>query len=110
MRLPERFDRLGEMVRKELVQVFRAILEVYDVYGGQKRVDDHSFVGIPKVRVIVHDLSPEKPLVSVKYRQPKFDDLSRGRVLHVFRDRGDHEEVSDLPFDYSSEPSPLLMV
>ncbi len=95
---------------KQLVQVFRAILEVYDVYGGQKRVDDHSFVGIPKVRVIVHDLSPEKPLVSVKYRQPKFDDLSRGRVLHVFRDRGDHEEVSDLPFDYSSEPSPLLMV
>ncbi len=95
---------------KQLIQVFRAILEIYDVYGGKKRVDDHSFVGIQKVRVVVHDLGPEKPLVSVKYRQPKFDDLSRGRVLHIFRDRGDYEEVSDIPFDYSSEPSPLLMV
>ena len=95
---------------KQLIQVFRAILEIYDVYGGRKRVDDHSFVGIPKVRVVVHDLSPEKPLVTVKYRQPKFDDLSRGRVLHIFRDSGDAEEVSDIPYDYSSEPSPLLMV
>ncbi len=95
---------------KQLVQVFRAILEIYDVYGGRKRVDDHSFVGIPKVRVVVHELSPEKPLVAVKFRQPKFDDLSRGRVLHIFRDRGDHEELADLPFDTSSEPSPLLLV
>jgi hypothetical protein len=95
---------------KQMVQVFRALLEVYDVYGGKKRVDDHSFVGIPKVRVIVHELSPEKPSTAVKYRQPKFDDLSRGRVLHVFRDRGDSEELSDTPFDFSSEPSPMLMV
>lgn len=95
---------------KQLVQVFRALLEIYDVHGGRKRVDDHSFVGIPKVRVVVHDLTPEKPLIVVKYRQPKFDDLSRGRVLHIFRDRGDYEEVSDIPYDYSSEPSPLLMV
>lgn len=95
---------------KQLIQVFRAILEIYDVYGGKKRVDDHSFVGIQKVRVVVHDLNPEKPLIAVKYRQPKFDDLSRGRVLHIFRDRGDHEEVADIPFDYSSETSPLVLV
>ncbi len=95
---------------KQIVQVFRAIFEIYDVHAGRRRVDDHSFVGIQKVRVVVHDLAPEKPLVAVKYRQPKFDDLSRGRVLHIFRDRGDYEEVSDIPFDYSSEPSPLLMV
>ena len=95
---------------KQIVQVFRAIFEIYDVHAGSKRVDDHSFVGIQKVRVVVHDLAPEKPLVAVKYRQPKFDDLSRGRVLHIFRDRGDYQEVSDTPFDYSSEPSPLLMV
>lgn len=95
---------------KQQIQVFRAILEIFDVYGGNKRVDDHSFVGIPKVRVVVHDLNPEKPLITVKYRQPKFDDLSRGRVLHIFRDRGDYEEVSDVPYDFNYEPSPLLYV
>jgi hypothetical protein len=95
---------------KSLTKVMRAVFEVYDVHGGKKVVDDHCFRGIPKVRVMVHEFSPVKPLEPVSgYRQPKFDDLSRGRVLHVFRDKGDHEEVGDMPRDFDYVPSPVLV-
>lgn len=94
---------------KAVEKVLRQLLEVYDVHAGKKIVDDHTFQGIPKVRVMVHEFSPVKPPTAVKYKQPKFDDLSRGRVLHLFKDKGDHEEVSDVPFDTDYVPSPMLV-
>ncbi len=98
---------------KSLERVFRAVFELYDVHAGQRRVDDHSFRGIPKVRVMVHEFSPLKPPAetAVTYRMPKFDDMNRGRVLHIFRDKGDHEELIDTPrdFDYVPSPSPMLV-
>lgn len=94
---------------KAVEKVLRQLLEVYDVHAGQRIVDDHTFRGIPKVRVMVHEFSPEKPPTAVTYKQPKFDDLSRGRVLHLFKDKGDHEEVSDVPFDTDYVPSPMLV-
>jgi hypothetical protein len=95
---------------KTLAKVMRMVFEVYDIHGGKKLVDDHCFRGIPKVRVIVHEHSPLKPSTAVStYRQLKFDDLSRVRVLHIFRDKGDHEEVSDMPRDFDYVPSPVLM-
>jgi hypothetical protein len=91
-------------------RVLRMMLEVYDMHGGRKAVDDHTFRGIPKVRVVVHEFSPEKPPggASHGYNRPKYDELSRGRVLHIFRDKGEAEEVEDIPFDFDSLPSPLL--
>ncbi|MFY7951474.1 MAG: hypothetical protein ACOVT5_03105 [Armatimonadaceae bacterium] len=94
---------------KAVEKVLRQLLEVYDVHAGRRIVDDHTFRGIPKVRVMVHEFSPEKPPTAVTYKQPKFDDLSRGRVLHLFKDKGDHEEVSDVPFDTDYVPSPMLV-
>lgn len=94
---------------KAVVKVLRQLLEVYDVHAGKRIVDDHTFQGIPKVRVMVHEFSPEKPPTAVTYKQPKFDDLSRGRVLHLFKDKGDHEEVSDVPRDFDYVPSPVLV-
>jgi hypothetical protein len=94
---------------KSVVKVLRQLLEVYDVHAGKKLVDDHTFQGIPKVRVMVHEFSPIKPPTAVTYKQPKFDDLSRGRVLHLFKDKGDHEEVSDVPMDFDYAPRPMLV-
>ena len=93
---------------KAVVKVLRALFELYDVHAGKRLVDDHTFRGVPKVRAMVHEFSPVKPPTAVKYKQPKFDDLSRGRVLHLFRDKGDHEEVGDVPFDTDYVPSPML--
>ena len=97
---------------KKVERVLRTLLEVHDMHGGTKPVDDHTFRGIPKVRVVVHDFSPEKSPSAMPegYKQPKYDELSRGRVLHIFRDKGDSEELSDMPFDYDSVPSPMLSV
>jgi hypothetical protein len=49
-------------------------------------------------------------LVELKpgFKQPKFDDLSRGRVMHLFRDKGQSEELSDSPIDVDALPAPVL--
>ena len=94
---------------KRLEQVLRSVLELYDVHGGRKRAEEHHFHGVPKVRVMIHDYSPGNQFQSDMYPEPKFDDVSRFRVLHIFRDRGESEETVDAPFDYSWEPMPLSL-
>lgn len=93
---------------RHLVKVLRAIFELYDVHGGKRRAEDHYFRGLPKVRVMIHDYAPGSKFRATGYRQPQFDDLSRARVLHVFKDTGEHEEPWDAPTDWSWEPAPSL--
>ena len=95
---------------KAVVQVLRTVFEVFDIHDGKRIVDDHSFQGIPKVRAMVHEFSPVKTVVETgRYKQPKFDELSRGRVLHLFRDKGDMVAEFDRPRDFDSVPSPMLV-
>ena len=93
---------------KNLERVFRVITELYDVHGGQRRAEELHFRGVPKVKVMIHDYEPGNPFRSDVYPEPKFDDLSRVRVLHIFRDRGGHEEWVEPPFDFSWTPAPAL--
>jgi hypothetical protein len=93
---------------KNLERVLRVITELYDVHGGRRRAEDFHFRGLPKVKVMIHDYEPGNPFRSDLYPEPKFDDLSRVRVLHVFRDRGGHEELVDPPADFSWTPAPVL--
>jgi hypothetical protein len=93
---------------KSVERVLRAVFELYDRHAGQRKADDHCFRGLPKVRVMVHEYAPGKPFKATGYKEPKFDDLSRARVLHVFRDHGGHEADVEVPFDFSWEPSPVL--
>ena len=58
---------------------------------------------------MIHDYEPDNPFRSDQYPEPKFDDLSRVRVLHIFRDRGGHEELVEPPFDTSWTPAPVGM-
>jgi len=91
---------------KNLERVLRVVTELYDVHGGTKRAEELHFRGVPKVKVMIHEYEPGNPFRSDLYPEPKFDDLSRVRVLHVFRDRGAHEERVDPPFDFSWTPAP----
>jgi hypothetical protein len=91
---------------KNLERVLRVVTELYDVHGGTKRAEELHFRGLPKVKVMIHEYEPGNPFRSDVYPEPKFDDLSRVRVLHVFRDRGGHEERVDPPFDFSWTPAP----
>lgn len=95
---------------RKLEKVLRVLTELYDVHGGKRRAEELYFRGLPKVRVMIHDYEPGNPFRSDVYPEPTFDDLSRVRVLHVFRDRGAHEELVEPPFDYSSTPAPVGMM
>ena len=93
---------------RTVTNVLRQLFEVYDMHAGKRVVEDHHFRGIPKVRVMLHDYSPGSEFRATGYPEPQFDDLSRARVMHVFRDRGDQEELDEVPFDFSWEPAPAL--
>jgi hypothetical protein len=92
---------------RKVEKVLRVLLELYDVHGGKRRAEELHFRGLPKVRVMIHEYEPGNPFQSDVYPEPKFDDLSRVRVLHVFRDRGGHEERVEPPFDFSWSPAPV---
>jgi hypothetical protein len=94
---------------RKVEKVLRVLLELYDVHGGQRRAEELHFRGLPKVRVMIHEYEPGNPFQSEQYPEPKFDDLSRVRVLHVFRDRSAHEELVEPPFDFSWTPAPVGM-
>ncbi len=94
---------------RNLEKVLRALFELHDVHGGRLRAEDRHFQGVPKVRVMFHDYAPGNEFRSETYPEPKFDDVSRFRVMHVFRDREESEETTDVPFDFSWEPSPLAI-
>jgi hypothetical protein len=93
---------------RNLERVLRVLTELYDVHGGKRRAEEHHFRGLPKVKVMIHEYEPGNPFRSDLYPEPKFDDLSRVRVLHIFRDRGGVEEYVDPPFDFSWSPAPAL--
>jgi hypothetical protein len=92
---------------RNLERALRVLTELYDVHGGQRRAEELHFRGVPKVKVMIHEYEPGNPFRSELYPEPKFDDLSRVRVLHIFRDRGGHEELTEPPFDWSSTPAPV---
>lgn len=95
---------------RTFARVVRMLFELYDRTGGRRQADDHIFTGLPKVKVVVHDYAPEKPSRPHGFRETHFDELSRARVLHVFRDSGGEEAPTETPFDFSWEPSPALGV
>ncbi len=92
---------------RNLERSLRVLTELYDVHAGKRRAEEMHFRGLPKVKVMIHEYEPGNPFRSDLYPEPKFDDLSRVRVLHIFRDRGGHEELTDQPFDFSSTPAPV---
>lgn len=98
----------GGVGPRKLEKVLRGLFEVFDVHGGRRRAEDHHFRGVPRVRVMIHEYAPGNPFRAAEgYPEPKFDEVSRFRVLHVFKDRGDHEEPVEPPFDFSWEPAPF---
>lgn len=94
---------------RKLTRVLRRIFELYDRTAGQTRAEDPMFTGIPGVRVMFHDFTLEEPFKSDVYPEPQYEHLSRGRILHVFKDRGQQEEPLETPTDFSFTPAPLLM-
>ena len=91
---------------KNIERVLRIVAELYDVHAGR----GGGRFPLPRPAEGQGDHLRVRTRQPVPFRslpEPKFDDLSRVRVLHIFRDRGGHEELVDRPFD-SGRP-PLLL-
>jgi len=94
---------------RRFTRVLRRIFEIYDKSAGQKRAEDTHFVGLPGTRVMIHEFQLDDPFRSKTYPEPKYDHLGRARILHIFRDRTEEEELIEPPFDFSRTPSPIAM-
>jgi hypothetical protein len=94
---------------RKLKKVIRLMFEIFDKSAGKRRAEEVQFQGLPKLRVLIHDFQLDEPFRSETYPEPRFDDLGRARILHVFRDRGEHEEYLEPPFDFSYTPEPLYV-
>ena len=89
---------------KQFQGVLRTMYEIYDIHGGEQEARGRHFIGIPGVRVILHDLAPTEPWLHSGYPEPEFEDVARARVLHVFRDRGDADDSLTPSWDFDFVP------
>jgi hypothetical protein len=91
---------------RRLVRVLRVMFETYDMFGGREPAKESQFTGLPGVRVLIHDLllgqSPDRS--SKPYPEPDYEDVGRARILHVFKDRGEHEEREPVPESFDDVP------
>jgi hypothetical protein len=90
-----------------LRRVLQTMFEHHDVHAGKLRAEEWHFVGLPQVRVTIHDhelgeLAPRRP------GEPAMEELGRARVLHVFRRRGgrDEDAIFEAPRRRRDTPSP----
>lgn len=76
---------------------FRRVLDrVFTHYdAGRGRIEERDFTGILGVRVILHDLEPGGLLEVESYPEPDYSGLARGRILHVFKDRGGQADETE---------------
>jgi len=92
---------------RRLRPVLKVLFKLYDVHEGRQPAADRHFSLLHGVHVVVHDFRlDEKPDLH-GYPEPKYREISRARILHVFRDRGGEKDpVHD---DSPSERVPLLV-
>lgn len=95
----------GVSIRRFL-RVLRMMFEIYDVYGGRQRAEERYFVGLPGVRVLLHEYeaneAPSHRLTG--YEEPKYEMIVRARILFVYKDRGEQEVEEDVPQNFEGQP------
>ncbi len=84
-----------EDVRRVLLRLFAH----YDDASGPERLEDSHLTGLSGVRAIVYDFELQDPFKKKGYPEPDYEDLGRARILHVFRDRGEDDEIPEIPID-----------
>ena len=87
-------------------RMLRVLFEHYDVHGSALPIANRHFFGLPGTRVILHDYQLGSPLKRQHYPEPNYETLGRARILHVYRDRGEHEEPVPDPVDSQGLPVP----
>lgn len=89
--------------------VERVLLQVFDHFDlwGIDPIEDRHIFSVPGVRVLIHAFEFDSPLAEEGYPEPDYENLARGRVLHIMKDRGG-EEAED-PLDLVPSERPTLV-
>lgn len=96
---------------RQFQRVLALIFEYHDLFGRRRLEDERHFLGLPGVRVLIHDFELEKPLGRQGYPEPDYEEIGRARILHVFRDRHEGRERIDAPRSRDRRPaSPRIPV
>jgi hypothetical protein len=88
---------------RRFARVVRRLFDLHDRQPGRPAEDQH-FVGLPGTRVMIYEFQFDNPFESEVYPEPKFTTLGRARILLVFRDRSEQEELLEAPVDSSRTP------
>jgi hypothetical protein len=91
-----------------LERVLRILFEVYDVHGGRQRVEERHFIGLRRIRVVIHDYGVSNPYKSDVYPEPGYEEIGRARILHIFKDREEEPERVSPNLDITNLPVPVL--
>lgn len=78
----------------------------FDLWGVEPIEDRHVFP-TPGIRVLIHTFEFDAPLDEDGYPEPDYENVGRGRVLHIMRDRGG-DDVED-PIDSLPIERPRLV-
>jgi hypothetical protein len=91
---------------RRFVRVLKMMFEIYDIFGGRRRIEEWHFTGLPGIRVIIHDFTLDQPLLARDggYPEPSYEEIGRARIVHVFKDRGESEELEPVPSDSEGQP------
>lgn len=91
---------------RRFTRVLRMMFEIFDIYGGTQRAEEMHFKGLPGVHVVIHSFTvgEEQALQLTDYPEPDYDDIARARVLHVFKDRQESEELDFTPDESRGAP------
>ncbi len=92
---------------RKIQMVLRKIFDIYDRFEGKKSIEEIHFQEIPGVRIMIHDLQIDFPFESNLYPEPRYENLGRARILHIFYDRGDQEELLESPGKFDWKPAPI---
>ena len=89
-------------------RILHLLFEQFDMHGGQQRLEDRHLRGIPGLKAVLHEYQLGNPLRKKGYPEPDYETLGRARILHIFKDRGEHEELVEDPVEGMDLPVPVL--
>jgi hypothetical protein len=82
---------------QQVAQVLEVLFERHVARADPPYVSEHDFVGVPGVRIVLHDVDPEGEGISGVDAHVTRNAISRARIMIVGRDRKDGDDGDDGP-------------